>query len=167
MKMTLNEILNWHLSHYPLLQAEDIYKLLYQSVYGPGHLLTLPGEIKERLEQEIARVRFNSRVPETEPLDPEGLLIRVNLAPIAHSQEKQRLLLEALIQTCRTFLPKPELLPARIGIALNWCQEHMPIQVERLNPLLQNQPSPPQHSEVYLKNYCPAYRVILSRLWQP
>lgn len=165
--MTLNEILNWHLSHYPLLQAEDIYKLLYQSVYGPGHLLTLLGEIKERLECEIAGLKFDPQVPEIEPLDPEGLLIRINLAPIAHSQEKQRLLLEALIQTCHTFSPKPELLPARIGIALNWCQEYMPNQVEQLKLLVQNQPSPPRHSEVYLKNYNPSYRVILSRLWQP
>lgn len=165
--MTLNEILNWHLSYYPLLQAEDIYKLLYQGVFGPGHLSILPGEMKEKLEQEIAAASSIYQVPEIEPLEPEGLLIRVNLAAIATHKEKQQALLYALLETCKTFFPKPELFPSRIEIALNWCQQYMPNQLEQLKLLVQKQPSPPRHSEVYIKNYHPAYRVILSRFWQP
>jgi len=30
--MELSEILNWHYRCYPLLQAEDIYKLIFQGV---------------------------------------------------------------------------------------------------------------------------------------
>ncbi len=165
--MTLSEILNWHLSHYPLLQAADIYKLLYQGVYGPGHLLTIEGEIEDKLQQEIKTTRFRSQVPEIEPLDPEGLLIRVNLTAIADSQEKQRLLLQALLETCKNFSPIPVLLPSRIEAALNWCQKYLPTQVDHLKLLAQALPSPPSHSDIYLKKYHPAYRVVCYRLWQP
>jgi len=33
------ELIFYHLKRYPAMELEDIYKLLYQSVMGPAHIL--------------------------------------------------------------------------------------------------------------------------------
>ncbi len=164
--MELSEILDWHFSHYPLLQAEDIIKLIYQGVFGPGHLHPTTAELTQALLREIEQcAKYNKNSAETEPLDPNGLLIRVNLAPIADFKEKRQLLIKALIGTIHTFTPKPELFLPRIKTAQEWAQEHLPNQAERIELYKTNLKSPPHHSQIYIQTYRPAYRVILSRFW--
>ncbi|MGQ9708842.1 MAG: hypothetical protein ACUVUR_08245, partial [bacterium] len=142
------------------------YKLIYQGVFGPAHLVNEPRAAAIKIKEESARVRSLS-VPEViEPVDPEGLLIRVNLAPLTNSPRHQKLLVQALIETCRTFSPKPELLPLRIKEAINWSYHHLPAQTECLETLAASLPVQTHHSEIYIRNYHPAYRVILSCLYQ-
>jgi hypothetical protein len=164
--MTLQKILDWHLHHYPLLQADDIYKLVYQGVFGPAHLITDHQAVATKIQEEITSVKLFSAPAEVEPVDPEGLLIRVNLAYLTNSWQRQKLLSLALLETCRTFPPKPELFPLRIKAAIEWCRYHLPNQLRRLKTLSDSLPVQTHHSEIYLRNYHPAYRVILSRLWQ-
>ncbi|MEO0071365.1 MAG: hypothetical protein ABIK39_04705 [candidate division WOR-3 bacterium] len=183
--MELKEILTWHFTRYPLLQAEDIIKLIYQGVFGPGHLVNKREsfrEVEERLKNEFARLTPPSAVScrpesgarfgrllagseETEPVDPDGLLVRVNLAPIANSQTHQVLLQKALKETIKTFTPNPSLFLPRIELAQEWCERYLPSQKERLKLLEENLNFPPSHSEIYLQTYRPAYRVVLFRLW--
>ncbi len=169
--MELSAILSWHLHHYPLLQAEDIYKLIFQGIWGPGHLLTDVNKARKLLFQEIknaalpAVAKNGNIIPtpeEIEPVDPAGLLIRVNLARFNGAEEKGELLFQALIKTTQEFVPQPGLLPVHFNLALQWTAKHLPQQAERLKHL---KSIPPRHSGVYIKNYRPAYRVILSRLW--
>ncbi|NPV14370.1 hypothetical protein HPY86_05510 [candidate division WOR-3 bacterium] len=165
--MRLFDILNWHIRHYPLLQAEDIYKLIFQGVFGPSHLLNDQQKERENLNREVALAStFKIRV-ESEPVDPDGLLIRVNLASLAGSAAKTEQLFQALIETARTFKPRPEILPSRIDTALKWCLCTLPREAPRLNLIAAKPQHPPQHSATYLQNYRPAYRVVLSRLWFP
>ncbi len=163
--MRLSEILDWHQEHYPLLQAEDIYKLIYQGVFGPGHIITDEERAKRRLMQEVAQTKFDYPVEEIEPVDPDGVLIRVNLKPIADSGARLNRLLSALLQTGKEFLPRPDLLPERLILAQEWCGQRLPEQVERLRQLVVLAPIQPRHSDIYLKNYTPAYRVVLVRYW--
>lgn len=163
--MKLEEILSWHLNRYPLLQAEDIYKLIYQGVFGPGHLLTDPERERTELYREVTAVAKSGVRNEIEPVDPQGLLVRVNLACLGGSGVKTRLLFQALLKTAENFTPQPELLYPRVQQALNWCAHHLPEQMERLKRITRTPKPPPRHSAIYIKSYRPAYRVVLSRLW--
>ncbi|MEO0025651.1 MAG: hypothetical protein ABIK54_02670 [candidate division WOR-3 bacterium] len=162
--MELPAILDWHFSRYPLWKAEDIYKLIYQGVFGPGHLAVEREGVEQGLRVELSRVRGCFTDEPVEPVDPDGLLVRVNLAPVAGSPEKQQALIAALMTTIREFVPAPERLLPRLEQAREWCAVHLPAERSRLERLIQEKPEPPVHSGLYRRVYQPAYRLILARL---
>lgn len=162
--MELASILDWHFLRYPLLKAEDIYKLVYQGVFGPGHPGADREGVAEGVRAELARLRRCFPVEPIEPVDPEGLLVRVNLVAVAGSQVKEQLLVEAVLTTIREFVPRPERLVPRLEQARAWCAEHLPAERARLERLIQERPEPPVHSGLYRRVYRPAYRLILARL---
>ena len=90
MSRSLPVVLAWHLRHYPLLRATDIYKLVHQSVYGPGHMISSAAAVHKVLACELAALQVRSpkdkgRSQEelaVEPIDPENRLVRVNLRPM-------------------------------------------------------------------------------------
>jgi hypothetical protein len=165
--MELNEILDWHLRHYPLLQADDIYKLIYQGVFGPGHLGTEIDVLRRQLNEELRQRSGCFAVEELEPVDPEGLLVRVNLGAVVGSPVRQERLIMALVRTGRDFVPEPELLGPRVASAVNWCQKNLPGQASALARRIRDKWGVPVHSEIYRRVYQPAYRVIFAHLWQP
>jgi len=163
--MHLIDILNWHLNHYPLLKAEDIYKLIFQCVFGPGHLLVDRAKEQENLNREIALALRAKIGAEVEPIDPDGLLVRVNLASIVGSATKTERLFQALVYTAQNFTPQPELLTSRLHTALKWCRSALPQETKRFQTIIGQPQHPPRHSVTYVKNYRPAYRVVFSWLW--
>lgn len=163
--MHLFNLLNWHLVRYPLLQAEDIYKLIYQGVFGPGHILGDLDQEKKNFNRELLLAQESGPSAEWEPIDPNELLIRVNLAPIARLGTKTEPLFKAVIDTARTFIPRPQHLSLRLHAALKWCQVNLPMEVEKLKIIAAHPQHPPRHSTVYLEHYRPAYRVVLYQLW--
>lgn len=182
---TIVRVLDRHLEHYPLLQAVDVYKLLYQGVYGPGHLLghahgrqsaahsperaQAEEQARKAIENEIAGPGSSSGIecPATEPLDPEGRLVRVNLWPLRSDPGAPDRLARALLETAHTVKPDPELLRARLAEAVQWCAENLSDQCGRLSELAAQQHFPAMHhSAVYVAAYRPAYRVVLKELWE-
>ncbi len=162
--MELASILDWHFLRYPLLRAEDIYKLVYQGVFGPGHPGADKEQLAEKIRAELARLKTCFPVEPIEPVDPEGLLVRVNLAAVAGSPVKEQLLVEAVMTTIREFVPGPERLLSRLEQAREWCAVRLPAERSRLERLIQEKPEPPVHSGLYRRVYQPAYRLILARL---
>ncbi|MCK4716078.1 MAG: hypothetical protein KAT54_04670, partial [Candidatus Marinimicrobia bacterium] len=49
-------LIKMHLMHYPDMQADDIYKMVYQGVMGPGHLGTDFQKISNYLNQEMSQI---------------------------------------------------------------------------------------------------------------
>ena len=45
-------LIDEHLTRRPLMAPADVYKLLYQGVLGPEHLVTSPGDFAARLEEQ-------------------------------------------------------------------------------------------------------------------
>lgn len=173
--MTVAEILDWHLARYPLIQAQDIYKLLHQGVFGPGHILITPSAARAAIEQELVQVDRTGPVALTEPIDPTGKLVRVNLAPLPPTTAMVERLLEALTETVEiiaqtaTATELADIMRHRLAAAVLWCRRSLPLQAAFLEKLAQDADSAGfptrHHSAVYLAAYHPAYRVLLSRLW--
>jgi len=183
---TLAEVLDWHFVRYPLMQASDIYKLLHQGVFGPGHIVgpgierqgsgPEPGwerALRRALEDEMASLvaaRFSfpdESATEIEPLDPDGRLIRVNLRPLLNTRDVASHLAGVLAETCRTVIPDPAVMNQRLSEAVVWCAKNIPEQVVELEEMAAASKgfAAIHHSATYFAAYRPAYRVVRRDLW--
>ena len=73
-------ILAMHYQTYAALALRDVYKLIYQAVFGPEHSIDNLHAAMERLYLEVLHLPDTPvTVPLLEPLSP--LLCRVNLQP--------------------------------------------------------------------------------------
>lgn len=52
MQKDFSTILQEHFERYPLMQAQDLAKLLYQSEFGPRHMLQDAAQAQAWLQQE-------------------------------------------------------------------------------------------------------------------
>jgi len=77
----LRRLISGHVGKRPVMEAVDVYKLLYQGVFGVGHLL---GDYAwERLLSESSALdpSLDLGDPLIEPVSIDGTMVRVNLRP--------------------------------------------------------------------------------------
>jgi hypothetical protein len=180
---SLPAVLAWHCQRYPLLRVQDIYKLVHQGVFGPGHIIASAVQARRRLKEEMVALevlssKFKGRSrteSEFEPLDPGNQLVRVNLRPLVATQckvqgEKCKMqdtgwLVEALVESGPRVKGDPEQMKRRLAAAVRWCRKNLPRQaaeLERMAARAEESGYPAfHHSPVYNRAYRPAYRVVL------
>lgn len=160
MNTTYYDILTKHAAMYPDMQAQDWYKLAFQSEYGCGHLLS--DEAYDRLASELGSVSHDPNAPIT--VDIGGGFSRLDLRAVKGqlSDETVFRLFEMSSQPTGTadgFERKLSLTvrAARLGIirADATALDYYFSTADR-NTL-------PSHSELFRKKYGAAYRVIKSR----
>lgn len=159
----MTEIFLTHFARYPQMTPQDAVKLLYQSAFGPGHLIRDEGVALARLEQELEHTPADPAQPLLE--DIGGGYARLHLAAakghnlpvsdifarfLASAQancpgkaafEGGLSLLEAL-----TAAGKAPFSPAALGAYLaDYRAAGCPMV---------------SHSEIYRTHYRPAYRVV-------
>ena len=188
---SLSAILAWHYRRYPLLAAQDIYKLVHQGVYGPGHIIASAAAARRALSIELAELECNGQKARArrqksdealfEQIDPSGRLVRVNLRPLAATQRKAQgtsckmedveWLVEALVESGRRVKGEPEQMKRGLAAAVRWCRKSRPRQaaeLERMAARAEESGYPAfHHSQAYSRAYRPAYRVILSDCLKP
>ena len=188
---SLPAVLAWHHRRYPRLKAQDIYKLIHQGVFGPGHIISSAARARRMLEEEMAALQARSPelegraarpgplrpMPESEleEIDPRGVLVRVNLRPLIGESEGMRReggglnvewLLEAMVESARRVKGDPRLMKRRLAAAVRWCRINLPeraAELERLASQTEEAGYPAlHHSPAYARAYRPAYRVVLN-----
>jgi hypothetical protein len=167
---------------YPLLQAQDIYKLVYQGVFGPGHIISSAATTRRALESELAalevkgqKARVKRQESDEEPIDPSGRLVRVNLRPLlgegGRMKEEGRRgagyewLIRALVESARIVKGSRVQMARRLSAAIRWCRTSLPGQAAELDEIAArareaNYPAF-HHSLAYRRAYRPAYRVVI------
>jgi len=102
-----------HLTRYPKLDIVDVYKLLHQGVFGPGHAIKYPKQTREWLEREselaVAAVT-DAASPMLESVHPEGSVVRLHLRPYLTARGDLNKLLNAFIDSSKAVEGKPEML---------------------------------------------------------
>lgn len=168
----MRQVLDWHLERYPLMRAQDLYKLLHQGVFGPGHIIKSEEKARQALEQEFGEVRARccmQAVERIEPLSPSGDLIRVNLETLRELDAAVELVLKVLVESAAAVQGDPGTMKSRLQEAVEWCGEKLPGQAEDLEQLAAFAEADGfpalHHSEVFLTAYRPAYRVVRQELW--
>jgi hypothetical protein len=157
------------------MSARDIYKLIHQGVFGPGHLIASVEQARRALKDEVRSQKLEGRRQNGRPeqlieeIEPGGKLVRVNLRRLA-GDEDATWLADGLVESAGRVRGDPRLMKRRLAAAVRWCRENLPGEaaaLERLSARAERAGFPAfHHSRTYARAYRPAYRVILSGCWK-
>ena len=149
------DILDYHFKKYPLLQAEDIYKLAYQFYFGPAHFINdkekaynfLLNEAKECSSKEIEITDLGEYARYSLINDKEYLDKLFNaFYESAKTSEKPIEGFVEILETCIDYLKEKEGIYGEFLILLK--------KMKELNyPAI-------SHSKIYKDNYIPHYRLV-------
>lgn len=159
--MHIREVLLFHTARYPLMTPQDAVKLLYQSAFGPGHLISDPLKAMVYLEREHAAL------PPAPPLPPEPIgngLVRIYLQGLDLPALAR--LFHDFSETAASFTGDKEAFAQSLKVLEEMTAEgKMPFSPKTLEAYLTayRQAGCPMvsHSPQYKAAYAPAYRVIL------
>jgi hypothetical protein len=163
---SFTELVRQHLTWYPLMEARDIYKLLYQGVMGSEHLISSAEEFIQYLRSEFDPLEASPIERIIEPVRPDGSLSRINLRAYKSHQLQLDLLIPALLETAQTlsgtFFDLWDVWMSVVQACEQGCLPNIePDQVHLFTLWLEEHGFPAaHHSKVYTEAYQPAYRLI-------
>lgn len=159
-------LISHHKGARPEMRARDAYKLLYQGVFGVGHIMG-PGAW-DYLRTEAAGLDLAEKIadPLVESVSPDGTMVRVNLRPYVRGGYPLHLLMEAMRLSDVTGRPAQFVEEWDAFAELVWSGqldfEHP--EVDEINRGLDRvMPQPMHHTPQYREAYHPAYRVVRRR----
>lgn len=158
----MTDILLFHFARYPKMTPQDAVKLLYQSAFGPGHLIRDEGMARTRLAEELAATPENDG-----PLleDIGGGYARLHLG----AAKAQKLPLDRIF--ARFFVSAQAACPGKDAFEAGLsCLEELTAQgrspfdsaaLETYLTAYRAEGCPMvSHSQIYRDHYHPAYRVV-------
>lgn len=164
------EHLRHHLRTHSAAGAQDAYKLLHQSVFGPGHLIPDRDAAARYLEREWAALgEALPGEPLLETLADEPPLVRVNLRPYRDAGGSRDALVDALVASAEQVVGDSALfsvcLEEAIAVVREERGEATAEELRRLSERAAGEGFPAMHhSGAYREAYRPAYRVVLREL---
>jgi hypothetical protein len=161
-------LISAHVQRYPEIDVSDVYKLLHQAVFGPGHAIKNQKAAREWLERESEILKPVSGEPLVESIHPESAVVRVHLRPYLAARGSLTKLLAGFVQSAAQITGDPAIMAAWWRIF-----EHMlagplasrfdPRDVVLLRRTREREGWPAmQHSPRFDRLYHPAYRVLAS-----
>jgi hypothetical protein len=162
----LVQLIGDHLRRHPAVEVRDVYKLLYQGVLGPEHLIASPEEFAAWLRAEYAALAPETSEPLWESIRPDGRLGRLNLRPFKAAAGDLDWLIAACLRTAeQTWGTLEELRAVWAGFvglcrARQW--EQLPAaEAAAFSAWLEEHGWPAaHHSEGYRQANRPAYRLL-------
>jgi hypothetical protein len=149
---------------------QDVYKLLYQGVFGVGHIIS--SRAWDVLVEEAGRIDLEDHPddPLLEPVSPDGSMVRVNLRQYINKDGDLETLFrvmkesakivgdsEVFIEYWRQF--KELVKGDKLSFSLS--------DIQRLDEMIESEGVKPRHhTEAYREAYYPAYRVVLLRVYE-
>ncbi len=167
----LGEFLTGYLKAHPKADVQDVYKLLFQGVFGVGHIITSQQEAAQFLAREMASMPARSGEPMTEPCRPDGGMLRVNLRPFRDAAMNTDDLIAAMMETAASVKAAPEEFASLWSAVGDLIEDGvLPLDLDEYNALTddlleQNWPAV-HHSDDYSHAYAPAYRVVSREAWE-
>lgn len=159
----LREFLHRHLETRPRMRVQDVYKLLFQGVFGVGHIM---GEdAYRRLLEEADRIDLQDHPwePLIEPASMDGETVRVNLRPYLRRGGSLEGLYEAM-KASSAVMGDPGAFMALWRLFKEVVEELPGLDLETIDSydreLKEGGPVPRHHSAEYREAYYPAYRVV-------
>lgn len=162
----LSTLLVDQLLRYPLMQLDDLYKLIFQAAMGSEHAVPDREAAASYLQEELKKMGSGPVEPLIDPISPDGRIVRVHLRPYLQSGEDPGILLNAFLRTADRFQGSLEKLPAWWKDAIALIEEQqLPLQVKHSQTFFSRMADmgfpAVHHSRAYLSAYKPAYRVVL------
>ena len=161
----VGQLLGHHLQRYPLMQLDDMYKLLQQAALGAGHALDDADTLRERFDAELAAMGSGPEEPVSDAISPDGRLARVHMRAYLEAGHGADALFDAFLQTAREYPPATDKLRKFCGCVADLAGAGgIPFEqgetarffgdlATRNYPVL-------RHSAAFRKAYRPAYRIV-------
>ncbi len=165
----ITELIQHHLARYPEIGIADVYKLLHQATFGPGHLIASKKKAREWLEEESGQVQPSMRQALVENIHPDGAIVRLHLRPYLAYKQNVGPLLDAFVRSAEQVAGDPETMALRWQAFVDFCKgtpacggERLPLREVRLFGRIRTQEHWPavHHSPCYHNAYHPVYRVV-------
>lgn len=159
----MKELMRTHLTKYPKMQMVDIVKLLYQSEFAGGHMIT---DMADSLSRLICECRhLPPRNSDAAFEDIGGGLYRLYLGAMPALGLDPQTVNSLFAATANTVKGSPERLGEKLNEFLACCQNGtFPFNAGEAEACIRDyraQGCPPvSHSEAYRAAYAPAYRVV-------
>ena len=151
------------------MQVQDAYKLLYQGVMGAEHISSNQQEFLHQLEIEFESLSATAGQQLVEPIRVDQALFRFNLRAYKSEHTSIDLLIPYFLDTLLIdYGTKAELIgtwQTFIRICDKDLSEPFPDpEVKQFSQWLEQEDYPAvHHSEVYRREYLPAYRLIAAQ----
>jgi hypothetical protein len=165
----LQSILQDQLQRYPMMQMEDLYKLVFQAAMGSEHAVPNRTAVQDYMQKELASLGDGPDEPLIDPISPDGEIARVHLRPYIRAGADLSRLLEAFIETSNRHRGNTRHLKRWWRFAAQQMQQgRLPFDSHQARSFLQQMETQDfpavHHSQIYLEHYRPAYRVVLRGL---
>ncbi len=164
------EFLHRHLEARSRMRVQDVYKLLYQGVFGVGHIMGV--DAHRRLLEEAGRVdpRGHLCEPLLEPTSMDGETVRVNLRPFLRRGGSLEGLYEAMSESSKVKGDPLEFMSLWEAFRELAEEGQLGLDLETVRRydegLKEAGPVPRHHSAEYREAYRPAYRVVKRRIFE-
>jgi hypothetical protein len=156
-----------HVQRHPDLEILDVYKLLHQAAFGPGHAIQNQRAAREWLERESELYVPDASEALVENIHPDGAVVRIHLRPYLAAHGRLNDLLRGFIESSKAIVGDPDSLAAwwatfqELGGGGTLGKRFDPrvIALEGRTRAAEHW-SAAQHSPTYERTYRPAYRVL-------
>ncbi len=159
-----------HLKRRPEAKAQDIYKLLYQGVFGVGHIVS--DRAWPILLEEANRINLDDHPedPLFEPVSPDGSMVRVNLRQYLKEGKSLETLFEVMRESAK-HQGDPEVFLAYWAELKRVVDDGLVLlsdaEIQVLDEQIKKEGVKPRHhTEPYRVAYYPAYRVVLLEIYR-
>ena len=162
-------VLARQVARYPRMEAQDVYKLVFQATMGARHAGLDSAMAAEWLGREIAALGPGPEEPLLDTISADGRMVRVNLRPYLASRGDGGALVAAFVRTARDFRGSTAALRRQLGYAERMARDGaLPLDAPALRRFFETMRArgypAVEHSATYEAAYRPAYRVVLRAL---
>ncbi|UCE29695.1 MAG: hypothetical protein JSV85_02975 [Candidatus Bathyarchaeota archaeon] len=167
----LEKLVRQHQELRPSLEVVDVYKMLYQGVFGVQHILH--SKARRILEEEMSALETSEfrKEPLIESISIDNLMVRINLRQFKMRGLSSDDLYLAMVRSAR------ERKGTRKAFLRLWNQFESAVKAGKLNfkrssleefrKKVKKESFPPyHHSERYRRLYRPAYRIVKSEVFK-
>lgn len=169
MMQDITQLIRDHVMRRPKARAQDIYKLLYQGVFGVGHIIS--DRAWDVLVEEVNSIDLDAHRedPLIEPVSLDGAMIRVNLRQYIKSGGD-------LLKLFNVMKDSMEIVGDPVIFREYWAQferlvtkgvfQFSILEIKELDEKIEREGVKPRHhTEAYRQAYYPAYRVVVRKIF--
>lgn len=161
-----HRILALQCKRYPLMEVQDLYKLIHQASMGSEHAVQDLDVTRAFLEREVDELADGPEEPIEDILSPDGRIARINLRPYLASNASLENLFDAFVRTANEFEGSTMRLKRYRSYAERFTGESSfgfsRTAIRAFFDQMEVQGFPAvHHSASYATAYQPAYRVVL------
>ncbi|HUF22434.1 MAG TPA: hypothetical protein VMP00_16975 [Burkholderiales bacterium] len=161
----VSQLLGHHLKRYPMMELDDVYKLLHQAALGAGHAVDDAKQARRKLDAELAALGNGIDEPIADAISPDGRLARIHLRPYLEAGHRIDALFDAFLQTAQKYPASPDKLAKFCGClgdlaatgGIPFAKDRV---VEYFDGIAKSGFPVVRHSQAYRDSYKPAYRVV-------